>query len=75
MPETLRRGSNGGSVREAQRKLNAAGFRVGLVNGNFGPRMEAEVRRFQAAKHASEANGIIGEQTWRLLNSAAGTTN
>jgi len=72
MPETLKRGSSGGSVREAQKLLNGAGFSVGLVDGSFGSKMEGAVKNFQAAKHASEVNGIIGNQTWTMLKSANG---
>jgi len=74
MPETLKKGSAGGSVRDAQKKLNSAGYSVGLVDGQFGTKMETAVKKFQAAKKASEANGIINEQTWKMLNSAAGTS-
>lgn len=72
---TLRRGSSGPAVADAQVRLNrwlARRPRVGLpplvVDGRFGPKTDATVRAFQRA-HGLQADGVIGPNTWgRLLN-------
>jgi len=71
MPDTIRRGSNGTSVRDAQRKLKALGFDVGLVDGNFGSRMEGAVKSFQRTHNFSDCDGVVGNVTWSKINSAA----
>lgn len=60
---TLRRGSMGDRVKEAQKKL---GFVGDAADGNFGPLTEAAVRRFQR-DHGLVPDGIIGPKTWAEL--------
>jgi peptidoglycan hydrolase-like protein with peptidoglycan-binding domain len=55
-----RRGS--GPVRALQRRLAAAGYTPGPIDGRYGPRTEQSVKRFQAA-HRLEVDGVAGPQT------------
>ena len=54
----------GGSlqVRRLQRSLAASGYSPGPIDGRYGPRTEAAVRRFQAVRHL-EVDGLAGSQT------------
>jgi peptidoglycan hydrolase-like protein with peptidoglycan-binding domain len=72
MPETLRKGSTGSGVRDAQGKLKTVQYYTGLLDGTFGAKMETSVKNFQTAKNFSTVDGIIGEQTWTVLNNAVG---
>ena len=71
-PIPLARGAGGdvphgsGRVRALQRKLRVLGARPGPVDGRFGPRTEAAVRRFQRARGLA-ADGIVGPHTARRL--------
>ncbi|MGE5865435.1 MAG: peptidoglycan-binding protein [Rhizobacter sp.] len=62
----LRSGSRGTDVSDLQRRLNAAGFDSGAVDGVFGTRTDRAVRAFQAARRLS-VDGIVGSQTWAAL--------
>jgi peptidoglycan hydrolase-like protein with peptidoglycan-binding domain len=53
-------------VRALQRHLHASGVDPGPVDGRFGPRTEAAVRRFQSA-HGIAVDGIVGPRTARRL--------
>jgi peptidoglycan hydrolase-like protein with peptidoglycan-binding domain/DNA invertase Pin-like site-specific DNA recombinase len=53
-------------VRTLQAKLRRAGFSPGPVDGRFGPRTEAAVKRLQQARGAS-ADGIVTPATRRLF--------
>jgi peptidoglycan hydrolase-like protein with peptidoglycan-binding domain len=55
-------------VREVQHKLNRLGYGAGALDGLFGPRTEAAVRRFQADS-GLETDGAVGPQTLRQLHS------
>lgn len=62
---TLRKGSSGTEVREAQRLLNLAG--AGLtVDGKFGQKTVNAVKDFQR-KNNLNADGVIGSSTWAKL--------
>ena len=58
----------GGSqrVREVQRRLRRLGLRPGPIDGLFGPRTEAAVRRLQRGE-GLEVDGVVGEQTLARL--------
>jgi peptidoglycan hydrolase-like protein with peptidoglycan-binding domain len=70
---TLRKGSNGPAVADLQSRLAAAGCDPGPLDGRFGPRTEAAVRRFQSA-NGLVVDGWVGPQTWgALLGQSAGS--
>ncbi len=54
------------AVRVLQRQLRHAGFTPGPVDGLFGARTEAALRRFQAAAGV-EPDGVLGPRTGRAL--------
>ncbi len=64
----LERGSRGLQVRTAQRLVSdALRMRPMLdLDGDFGPRTEAAVLRFQRAR-AIEVDGVVGRETWTAL--------
>jgi len=66
----LKRGDQGDDVRFLQERLVAHlqndGIRLSAVDGDFGPITEASVEHFQQL-HGLSADGIVGEQTWQLL--------
>lgn len=53
-------------VRALQRRLAAAGYAPGPIDGLFGPRTEHAVRRLQAA-HGIKVNGVAGRLTFAAL--------
>lgn len=61
--ETIKLGSKGESVKLLQRHLNVT------ADGDFGPKTEAAVKEFQKKK-GLEADGIVGEKTWKALGVA-----
>lgn len=62
----LQSGSTGGTVGALQALLNGLGHSAGTVDGIFGEKTAAAVRRFQIA-HALAADGIVGRDTWHAL--------
>jgi len=62
----LQIGATGADVKRLQGALNAAGFIVGLPDGDFGPATEAAVKAFQAAKHLG-VDGVAGALTMDAL--------
>lgn len=58
-------------VRRLQRSLVASGYSPGPIDGRYGPRTEAAVRRFQAARHL-EVDGLAGPQTLGDLQTSPG---
>jgi hypothetical protein len=62
----VRRGSTGSEVEFLQTRMNALGFHVGRVDGNFGPRTEDAVIQFQASQ-GLVADGIVGARTWAAI--------
>lgn len=68
----LQQGDQGARVRDAQQRLNAAGFRPPLAtDGIFGPATERAVRWFQARRHLV-VDGVIGPVTWAALHAGGG---
>lgn len=64
---TLKRGSTGAAVRQAQCYLNFSLTGKDLVeDGSFGPVTEAATRRFQQCADIV-VDGVIGAQTWSFL--------
>lgn len=64
---TLSMGSRGGPVSDLQKRVTAAGFDPGNVDGIFGRRTHAAVTAFQVANGLA-ADGIVGRQTWAALS-------
>lgn len=67
----LRRGADGGEVRDLQSALLQRGFNPGPLDGVFGPRTEAAVRRFQEVE-ALAADGVAGPMTLAALSAPSG---
>lgn len=70
-PETeesavLKIGSSGTQVRTLQTKLNNWGYDAGTVDGIFGSKTQAAVKRFQQ-KNGLVADGIVGSKTAAAL--------
>ena len=65
---TIKRGSKGEYVRQAQERLKALGYDLGPcgVDSDFGRATEAAVKAFQS-DNGLAADGIIGEKTWAKL--------
>lgn len=62
-----RKGTVAEGVKNIQQRLNGLGCNPPLVvDGNFGPRTQEAVQRFQA-DHSLAADGIVGSRTWRQL--------
>lgn len=62
----LRRGDSGDAVRALQSALAEAGFRPGMLDGDFGPATEAAVVAFQRSRGLL-ADGIAGPRTLAAL--------
>lgn len=69
----LKAGKTGADVRELQRLLTELGFEPGTIDGDFGPKTEAAVRRMQTAA-GIDVDGEYGSEShtalMRLLASA-----
>ena len=64
---TLKRGSEGGYVKELQTLLNCSGINVQLEeDGVFGSKTEKAVKKFQEL-HGLKIDGIVGAKTWTEL--------
>lgn len=62
---TIKEGSTGAAVTEAQQLLIAQGYTL-VADGDFGPKTTAAVKDFQA-KNGLGVDGIIGAKTWAAL--------
>lgn len=62
----LRPGSAGDKVREVQQALTDLDYEPGGIDGSYGPRTEAAVKRFQADNGLAQ-DGIVGAKTWAAL--------
>lgn len=67
-PRVLRTGDRGQDVARVQRVLVRHGARI-AVDGVFGPMTAASVRAFQAQR-GLVADGVVGPQTWRAIQSS-----
>lgn len=63
----LKRGMAGDSIKELQQKLNAMGANLD-VDGKFGPKTEAALKKFQASQGLA-ADGQAGPRTFAALDS------
>lgn len=64
--QLLRRGSRGPAVREWQAKLRDANYRVGPVDGIFGPLTHGATLQFQTNRRI-QVDGVVGPQTRRAM--------
>lgn len=64
----VRRGDRGGHVEALQRALRADGTHI-AIDGDFGARTEAGLRRFQA-RHGLAVDGLAGPATWAAIDRA-----
>ncbi|MGX1885229.1 peptidoglycan-binding domain-containing protein [Streptomyces sp. NPDC055287] len=64
---TIKRGSSGAAVKQAQCYLNSSLATENLViDGDFGPLTDAAVRKFQGCAEIT-VDGLCGAQTWSHL--------
>jgi peptidoglycan hydrolase-like protein with peptidoglycan-binding domain len=67
---TLRLGSKGDDVQFVQTVLEVHGFGPLAKDGDFGPKTEAAVKKYQRDRGLS-ADGIVGRNTWaRIIHDA-----
>ena len=64
----LKVGSHGNGVKQLQRALNAAKFKVGNADGIYGAKTKDGVTRFQKVHDAYNVDGIYGPRTKTKLN-------
>ena len=64
---TLKNGSTGDAVKTLQARLNELGYSCGTVDGIFGAKTDAAVKKFQTSKGLT-ADGIVGAKTWAALD-------
>ena len=63
----LKVGSTGLPVRRLQSRMSAVGFDTGGVDGRFGAKTEAAVKKLQQDFHLS-VDAVVGPQTWNVVN-------
>ncbi len=63
----LQNGSTGLPVRRLQSRMSAVNFDTGGVDGRFGAKTEAAVRKLQRESGIG-ADGIVGVRTWQLVD-------
>lgn len=67
---TLAIGARGSTVSTLQSMLSQAGFNPRGIDGIFGPKTDAAVRRFQASQGLVR-DGVVGATTWAALSASA----
>ena len=65
----LKKGYNDPAVRDLQEALKALGYDVGPVDGVFGVKTEAAVKKFQQAREIA-VDGVVGRVTWINIDEA-----
>jgi len=63
---TVKKGSEGSAVEILQSYLNRLGYSCGSVDGNFGKKTLAAVKKFQR-EYNLKVDGIAGNETWTKL--------
>jgi peptidoglycan hydrolase-like protein with peptidoglycan-binding domain len=63
----IKRGARGLPVRLVQSRLNDRGFDAGVVDGIFGRRTKAAVRKFQESQGFLKVNGVVDGNTFGAL--------
>lgn len=66
LTEYLSSGSTGADVKFVQTVLKTAGYNVGEIDGDFGPRTLAAVKAYQRDSGLVD-DGIVGDYTWNTL--------
>ena len=59
---------SGVSVTDVQQALAKAGFDPGPADGKMGKKTKAAIKAFQRS-HSLKADGVVGDKTWKLLQS------
>ena len=65
----LCKGSTGDEVKELQQKLTTLGYSLGAIDGDFGDKTLAAVKKFQK-DYSLDVDGVVGNQTWTALDKA-----
>lgn len=68
-PYVLQKGSKGSAVKALQYCLKGWGYDCGTIDGDFGQKTEAALKKFQT-NNKLEVDGIAGQQTWKALTGA-----
>jgi peptidoglycan hydrolase-like protein with peptidoglycan-binding domain len=63
----LKAGASGLPVRRLQSRISAVGFDTGGVDGRFGAKTEAAVRKLQQSFNLS-VDGAVGAKTWDVVD-------
>jgi peptidoglycan hydrolase-like protein with peptidoglycan-binding domain len=63
----LKIGSTGLPVRRAQKRMSLVGYDVGGVDGRYGPKTQAAVKKLQQ-QHSISVDGVVGPQTWSVID-------
>jgi len=63
----LKVGSSGLPVRRAQKRMSLVGFDVGGVDGRYGARTAAAVKKLQQ-QSGINVDGVVGAQTWPVID-------
>ena len=63
---TIKKGSSGSDVANAQMRLKAAGYLLGKADGIFGPDTEKAVKALQKDNKLKE-DGVVGPLTWEVI--------
>jgi len=66
IPQTIEFGACGDHVKLLQRELNFASFACGAIDGDFGIKTLAAVKKFQKTAGLTK-DGIVGPRTWDAL--------
>jgi len=64
----LKIGSTGLPVRRAQKRMSLVGYDIGGVDGRYGTKTQAAVRKLQQ-QYGIGVDGIVGPQTWSVIDS------
>ena len=67
-PALLKKGHNGDSVREMQKRLQELGYYEGSIDGDFGGGTEEALRLFQS-QNGLDVDGVAAQKTFSLLYS------
>lgn len=69
--QTLSKGSRGGEVKELQQRLSKLGYQLGKIDGVYGDKTTAAVKRFQKNR-GLKADGVAGPKTIKELKRLTG---